>query len=58
MLELLLLLGVADSGAGEFTVGSSPVTSSGNITLAVIQLLILNYRIRNFIYIRCWNFSK
>jgi hypothetical protein len=28
-------IGVADSGAGEFTVGSSPVTSSGNITLAV-----------------------
>jgi hypothetical protein len=28
-------VGVADSGAGEFTVGSSPVTSSGNITLAV-----------------------
>ena len=28
-------IGVADSGAGEFTVGSSPVTSSGNITLAI-----------------------
>jgi hypothetical protein len=28
-------VGVADSGASEFTVGSSPVTSSGNITLAV-----------------------
>ena len=28
-------VGVADSGAGEFTVGSTPVTSSGNITLAV-----------------------
>ena len=28
-------VGVADSGAGEFTVGSSPVTSSGTITLAV-----------------------
>ena len=28
-------VGVADSGAGEFTVGSTPVTSSGNITLAI-----------------------
>jgi hypothetical protein len=28
-------VGVADAGASEFTVGSSPVTSSGNITLAV-----------------------
>jgi hypothetical protein len=28
-------VGVADSGAGEFTVGSSPVTSSGTITLAI-----------------------
>ena len=28
-------IGIADSGAGEFTVGSSPVTSSGNITLAI-----------------------
>ncbi len=28
-------IGVADSGASEFTVGSSPVTSSGTITLAV-----------------------
>jgi hypothetical protein len=28
-------VGVADSGAGEFTVGSSPITSSGNITLAI-----------------------
>ena len=28
-------IGVADSGAGEFTVGSSPITSSGNITLAI-----------------------
>lgn len=28
-------VGIADSGASEFTVGSSPVTSSGNITLAV-----------------------
>jgi len=28
-------VGVADSGAGEFTVGSSPITSSGTITLAV-----------------------
>ncbi len=28
-------VGIADSGAGEFTVGSTPVTSSGNITLAV-----------------------
>ena len=28
-------IGVADSGAGEFTVGSSPVTSSGTITLAI-----------------------
>jgi len=28
-------VGVADSGPSEFTVGSSPVTSSGNITLAV-----------------------
>ena len=28
-------VGVADSGASEFTVGSSPVTSSGTITLAV-----------------------
>jgi hypothetical protein len=28
-------VGVADSGAGEFTVGSSPITSNGNITLAI-----------------------
>jgi hypothetical protein len=28
-------VGVADSGAGEFTVGSSPITSSGTITLAI-----------------------
>jgi len=28
-------IGIADSGAGEFTVGSTPVTSSGNITLAI-----------------------
>ena len=28
-------IGIADAGAGEFTVGSSPVTSSGNITLAI-----------------------
>jgi hypothetical protein len=28
-------VGIADGGASEFTVGSSPVTSSGNITLAV-----------------------
>ena len=28
-------VGIADSGAGEFTVGSTPVTSSGNITLAI-----------------------
>ncbi len=28
-------VGVADSGAGEFTVGNTPITSSGNITLAV-----------------------
>ena len=28
-------VGIADAGAGEFTVGSSPVTSSGNITLAI-----------------------
>jgi hypothetical protein len=28
-------VGVADSGASEFTVGSSPVTSSGTITLAI-----------------------
>ena len=28
-------VGVADSGASEFTVGSTPVTSSGTITLAV-----------------------
>jgi hypothetical protein len=28
-------VGIADSGASEFTVGSSPVTSSGNITLAI-----------------------
>ncbi len=28
-------VGVADSGAGEFTVGSTPVTSSGTITLAI-----------------------
>ncbi len=28
-------VGVADSGASEFTVGNTPVTSSGNITLAV-----------------------
>jgi hypothetical protein len=28
-------VGLADAGASEFTVGSSPVTSSGNITLAV-----------------------
>jgi hypothetical protein len=28
-------VGVVDAGASEFTVGSSPVTSSGNITLAV-----------------------
>jgi hypothetical protein len=28
-------VGVADGGASEFTVGSSPITSSGNITLAV-----------------------
>jgi hypothetical protein len=28
-------IGVADSGASEFTVGSSPVTSSGTITLAI-----------------------
>jgi hypothetical protein len=28
-------VGIADSGAGEFTVGSSPVTSSGTITLAI-----------------------
>ena len=28
-------VGIADAGASEFTVGSTPVTSSGNITLAV-----------------------
>ena len=28
-------IGIADSGAGEFTVGNTPITSSGNITLAV-----------------------
>ena len=28
-------VGIADGGASEFTVGSSPVTSSGNITLTV-----------------------
>lgn len=28
-------IGIADAGAGEFTVGSTPVTSSGNITLAI-----------------------
>ena len=28
-------VGIADGGASEFTVGSTPVTSSGNITLAV-----------------------
>jgi hypothetical protein len=28
-------VGIADAGAGEFTVGSTPVTSSGNITLAI-----------------------
>jgi hypothetical protein len=28
-------VGVADSGASEFTVGSSPITSSGTITLAI-----------------------
>ena len=28
-------IGIADSGAGEFTVGSTPVTSSENITLAI-----------------------
>mgnify|MGYP003121410392 FL=1 len=28
-------VGVADAGAGEFTVGSTPVTSSGTITLAI-----------------------
>jgi hypothetical protein len=28
-------VGIADSGAAEFTVGSSPVTSSGTITLAI-----------------------
>ncbi len=28
-------IGIADSGAGEFTVGNSPITSNGNITLAV-----------------------
>lgn len=28
-------VGIADSGAGEFTVGSSPITSNGNITLAI-----------------------
>jgi hypothetical protein len=28
-------VGIADSGASEFTVGSSPVTSSGTITLAI-----------------------
>ena len=28
-------VGVADSGASEFTVGNTPITSSGNITLAV-----------------------
>ena len=28
-------VGIADSGAGEFTVGSTPVTSSGTITLAI-----------------------
>jgi len=28
-------VGVADSGAGEFTVGNTPITSSGNITLAI-----------------------
>jgi len=28
-------IGVADSGAGEFTVGNTPITSSGNITLAI-----------------------
>ena len=28
-------IGIADSGAGEFTVGNTPITSSGNITLAI-----------------------
>jgi len=28
-------IGIADAGAGEFTVGSTPVTSNGNITLAI-----------------------
>ena len=28
-------VGIADAGAGEFTVGSTPITSSGNITLAI-----------------------
>ena len=28
-------IGIADAGAGEFTVGSTPVTSAGNITLAI-----------------------
>ena len=28
-------IGIADAGAGEFTVGSTPITSSGNITLAI-----------------------
>ena len=28
-------VGIADSGAGEITVGSSPITSNGNITLAI-----------------------
>jgi hypothetical protein len=28
-------IGIADAGAGEFTVGNTPITSSGNITLAI-----------------------